>query len=56
MTWLNQAAPAIAMLAAIAFVVGGIALLRRGGPARSKGWLMLVMAVVLVANVFIWTL
>lgn len=56
MNGLNEAAPAIAMLAAIAFVIGGIALLRRGGVYRRKGGLMLVMAAVLVANVAIWTL
>ena len=56
MNGLNQAAPAIGMLAAIAFVIGGIVLLRRGGATRRKGWLMLVMAAVLVANVAIWTL
>ncbi|MBY8827097.1 hypothetical protein [Hephaestia mangrovi] len=52
---MNAAAPAIAMLAAVALVVGGIALIRRRD-ARTKGVLMLVMAAVLVANVAIWTL
>lgn len=52
---MNAAAPAIAMLAAVALVVGGIALIRRRD-ARTKGVLMLVMAAVLVANVVIWTL
>jgi len=49
-----QAAPAIAMAAAFALVLGGIALMRRPD-ARTKGVLMLVMAAVLVANVAIWT-
>ena len=40
-----EAAPAIAMLAAFALVLGGIALLRRPD-ARSKGVLMLVAAAV----------
>lgn len=47
------AAPAIAMLGCFACVVGGIALLRRGD--RTKGPLMLVMALVLLGNVLIWT-
>lgn len=51
---MNHAAPAIAMLAAIALAIGGITLIRRAD--RTKGVLMLVMAVVLVANVAIWTL
>jgi hypothetical protein len=51
----SAVAPAIAMMAAFALVIGGIALLRRPD-ARSKGALMLVMALVLLANVVIWTL
>jgi len=51
----NAAAPAIAMLAAFALVLGGIALIRRPD-ARTKGVLMLVAAAVLVANVMIWPL
>jgi hypothetical protein len=50
---MSQAASAVAMLAAFALVIGGIALIRRA--ERTKGALMLVMAVVLVANVAIWT-
>ena len=46
--------PSIAMLGAFACVVGGLAMIRR--QERRKGALMLVMAVVLVANVLIWTL
>ena len=49
------AAPAIAMLAAFACLIGGIALIRRGRDRR-KGVLMLAMAAVLVGNVLIWTL
>jgi len=52
---MSAAAPAIAMLAAFALAGGGIVLLRRPG-ARNKGVLMLVAAVVLVANVAIWTI
>ncbi|HSI18970.1 MAG TPA: hypothetical protein VK980_14445 [Sphingomonas sp.] len=46
--------PSIAMLGAFACVIGGMALIRR--QERRKGALMLVMAVVLVANVLIWTM
>ena len=49
------AAPAIAMLAIFACVIGGIAILRRGDN-RLKGVLMLVMAAVLLGNVLIWTM
>jgi len=49
------AAPAIAMLAIFACVIGGIAILRRGDN-RLKGVLMLVMAAVLLGNVLIWTI
>jgi hypothetical protein len=50
----TAAAPAIAMIAAFALVIGGAALIRRA--ERTKGALMLVMAAVLVGNVLIWTL
>jgi hypothetical protein len=46
--------PTIAMLGVFACLIGGIALIRR--QERRKGALMLVMAVVLIANVLIWTL
>lgn len=55
MTGIGSAAPAIAMLAAFACTLGGIALIRRGRE-RFKGVLMLVMAVVLVGNVLVWTM
>ncbi|MGE5723434.1 MAG: hypothetical protein ACM3YM_13350 [Sphingomonadales bacterium] len=42
----------IAVVAAMLLVVGGIRLVRR---RQGKGWLMLVAALVLVANVLIWT-
>jgi len=48
-------AMAIAMIAAAALAIGGIKLLFNED-YRTKGVLMLVMAVVLVANVLIWTL
>ena len=49
------AAPAIAMLAAFACLIGGGVLIAKQREVR-KGVLMLVMAVVLIANVVIWTL
>lgn len=51
---MEQAAPAITMLAAFALALFGAKLLRT--PDRTKGALMLVMAAVLVANVLIWTM
>ena len=45
----------IAMLVALALVVGAIFLLRRGG-ATKQAVLMLVLAVVMIANVVIWAL
>ncbi len=55
MTGLEAAAPAIAMLAAFALVIGGIILIRRKRE-RQKGVLMIVAALVLVGNVLIWTM
>jgi hypothetical protein len=52
---LENIAPAIAMLAAFACLIGGgvlVATRRNVG----KGMLMLVMAAVLVGNVVIWTM
>lgn len=55
MTALESLAPAIAMLAAFACLVGGGVLIAKG-QNRTKGVLMLVMAAVLAGNVVIWTL
>lgn len=55
MSWLADAAPAIAMLACFACAAGGAVRLRRGTDRR-KGWLMLAVAAVLLGNVLIWTL
>ena len=55
MTSLESLAPAIAMLAGFACLVGG-ALLVAKRQNTTKGVLMLVMAVVLFANVLIWTM
>jgi carbon starvation protein CstA len=44
----------IAMLAAMALVVGAIVLLRRG--LRKQPILMLILAAVMVGNVLIWSL
>ncbi|MEO9131824.1 MAG: hypothetical protein ABI240_11515 [Sphingomonas sp.] len=49
------AAPAIAMIAAFACLIGGGVLIAKQRDTR-KGVLMLVMAVILIANVVIWTL
>uniref|UniRef100_UPI0035C9F213 hypothetical protein n=1 Tax=uncultured Sphingomonas sp. TaxID=158754 RepID=UPI0035C9F213 len=55
MAALESLAPALAMLAAFACLIGGGVLIARRQNAR-KGVLMLVMAAVLVGNVAIWTL
>ncbi|HYD25059.1 MAG TPA: hypothetical protein VEB68_09685 [Croceibacterium sp.] len=44
----------LVVLVAIALVAGATYLWRRGG-ARKQAWLMLVLAVVMIANVLIWT-
>ncbi len=44
---------AIAMLAAVALILGGVRLIRRR--ERQKGWLMIACAAVMIANVAIWT-
>ncbi len=55
MTSLESLAPAIAMLAAFACLIGGGMLIAKRRDVR-KGVLMLVMAAVLVGNVLIWTM
>lgn len=55
LTSIAAAAPAIAMLGMFACLIGGIVLIAKKRDTR-KGVLMLVMAVVLLANVAIWTL
>jgi len=42
-------------LSALALVAGAVFLFRRGGAAR-QAWLMLLLAVVMIANVLIWAL
>lgn len=49
------AAPAIAMLAVFACLIGGGWMIAKGID-RKKGILLLVMAAVLFGNVLIWTL
>lgn len=55
MTSLESLAPAIAMLAAFACLLGGGTLIAKRQNTQ-KGVLMLVMAAVLVGNVLIWTM
>ncbi|MDN4632806.1 hypothetical protein QCD71_14875 [Sphingomonas sp. PsM26] len=55
MSGIESIAPAIAMLAAFACLIGGAAMIWRRSDVR-KGVLLLVMAAVLVGNVAIWTL
>ena len=55
MNGIATAAPAIAMLAAFACLIGGGYLIAKGLDRR-KGMLMIVMAAVLIGNVVIWTL
>jgi len=50
-----SAAMAIAMIAAFLLVIGGVKLAMRRED-RGRGLLMLAAAVVIVANVLIWTL
>ena len=45
----------IVTLAALALVAGAIVLWRRSGTGRQV-WLMLLLAVVMIANVLIWAL
>ena len=45
---------ALAMIAAFALIAGGVSLLRRGAD-RTRGWLMIVAALVLIGNVAVWT-
>ncbi len=49
------AAPAIAMIAMFACVIGGVGMIVKRGE-RKKGALMLVMAAGLLGNVLIWTM
>jgi len=55
MSTFSSAALAIAMIAAFLLVLGGIRLVR-DPRTRSRGWLMIAAALVLVMNVTIWTI
>lgn len=55
LTSIAAAAPAIAMLAFFACLIGGIAMIVKRRDMR-KGVLLLVMAVVLLGNVVVWTI
>lgn len=54
MNTISAAAPAIAMLGAFACAIGGGYLIKTRRDTK-RGWLMVVMALVLLANVLIWT-
>lgn len=45
----------IVSLSAIVLVIGAIFLWRRNGPGKQV-WLMLLLAVVMIANVLVWTI
>ena len=49
-----QLSLAVAMIAVAALLLGGVRLARRGGPERSRGWLMIAVALVIFGNVLIW--
>ncbi|QNA84076.1 hypothetical protein G4G27_08805 [Sphingomonas sp. So64.6b] len=55
LTGIAAAAPAIAMIGFFACLIGGGYLLVTGRQ-RKRGALLLVMAVVLLGNVFVWTM
>ena len=55
MSGMQDMAYAVAMIAAAILVYFGLRLSRRAD-TRTKGVLMVVMAVVLVGNVLVWTL
>jgi hypothetical protein len=55
MTAIDSAAPAIAMIGAFACAIGGGWMITSRRDPK-KGWLLLVMAAVLLGNVAIWTL
>jgi hypothetical protein len=54
-TGLASAAPAIGMVAAFACAIGGGWMIASRRDPK-KGWLLIVMATVLVGNVAIWTI
>ena len=57
MSMIATAALSLAMLAAFLLGIVGIAQTRNPDrQARQRGWLMIAMAIVLVANVLIWTI
>lgn len=55
LTAIAALAPTIAMLGCFACAIGGGVLLAKGTDRR-KGWLLLVMAAVLLGNVLVWTM
>lgn len=55
MSTFSSAALATAMIAAFLLAIGGIRLVR-SPQSRSRGWLMIAAALVLIMNVTIWTI
>lgn len=55
LTAVAQAAPALAALAVLALLVGGVVQLAKHRN-RTKGILMLVLALVIAGNLYLWTL
>ena len=55
MNTFSSAALATAMIAAFLLLIGGIRLVRTP-QTRSRGWLMIAAALVLIMNVTIWTI
>jgi len=55
MSTIASGALALAMIAATLLIIGGIKLATRPGD-RQRGLLMIAAAIVLIANVLIWTL
>ncbi len=53
MTTIASAALALAMIAAVILAIGGLKMVRKD---RQRGLLMIAAALVLFANVLIWTL
>ncbi len=45
---------ALAMIAVLVLGYTGVRLVRQGGAERTRGWLMVIVAIVIFGNVLIW--